>query len=456
MVYDIVFLGGGPAGYEGAIAAAKKGLKTAVIEKQELGGVCLHRGCIPTKTLLHSVKFIKQIRDASKWGIHTGEIEIETRKMLDMKNRVVSKLTRGIDHLFKQNQVELIKGIGKIIAPDKMVINEELEINSRNIVIATGSKPAGLPFLKFDNQMIIHSDTALELNDIPAKLLVIGAGAIGLEMGIIYGYLGAEVTVVEILDYILPGTDTELSGILLKELKKQGIAIHTSTGVEAIRVQKDGIHFSFKQDQKVWEDQFQKVLVSVGRTPVTDQIFAGSLDIKKDPKGYISVNKNLQTDVETIFACGDVVGPPLLAHKASHQAMAIVDFITEKKKMNHLTVPSAVFTFPEIASVGLTENEANQRGIKIKIARFPYSAGSRSNAIDDKQGLVKVVTDLGNTIIGAHIVGSEAAELMPLLTHAVSHQMKAGDFKELVFIHPTLGENIWEALGSVGNFSIHI
>lgn len=456
MEYDIVFLGGGPAGYEGAIGAAKKGLKTAVIEKSDLGGTCLHWGCIPTKTLLHAVKFIKQIKDASKWGIQTGEMEVDIEKILGMKKRVVTKLTRGIEYLFKENKIEMFRGTGRIISPERIVVNGETEITGRKIVIATGSRPAELSFLKYDQRLIIHSDTALELNEIPARLLVVGAGAIGLEMGIIYHYLGTEVTVVEILDHILPGTDTELSAILLKEIRKQGITVRTSTAVESARIQEKEITIQFKNEQKVWQEQFQKVLVSVGRIPVTDDIFDRSLDIKTDSKGFIIVNDNLQTGVETIFACGDVIGPPLLAHKAAHQAMAIVDFIVEKKKVNPLTVPAAVFTFPEIASVGLTEDEASKRGLKIKTARFPYSAGSRSNAIDDKQGLVKIITDPGNTIIGAHILGSEAAELMPLLTRAVSLQMTANDFKDLIFIHPTLSENIWEAMGSVGGFSIHI
>lgn len=456
MDYDIIFLGGGPAGYEGAIGAAKKGLKTAVIEKSDLGGTCLHWGCIPTKTLLHAVKFIKQIKDASKWGIQTGEMEVDIGKILGMKKRVITKLTRGIEHLFKENEIDIIRGTGKIISPERIVVNNDMEITGRNIVIATGSKPAELPFLKYDHQRIIHSDTALELNEIPARLLVVGAGAIGLEIGIIYRYLGAEVTVVEILDHILPGSDTELSAILLKEIKKQGITVHTSTVVESARAQEKDISIQFNTDQKVWQEQFQKVLVSVGRTPLTDDIFDRSLNIKTDSKGNILVNNNHQTGVETIFACGDVIGPPLLAHKAAHQAIAIVDFIADKKEINPLTIPAAVFTFPEIASVGLTEDEAKKRGLKIKTARFPYSAGSRSNTIDDKQGLVKIITDQGNTIIGAHIVGSEAAELMPLLTRAVSLQMGANDFKDLIFIHPTLSENIWEAMGVAGGFSIHI
>ena len=456
MDYDIVFLGGGPAGYEGAIAAAKKGLKIAVIEANELGGTCLHWGCIPTKTLLQAVKYIKQIKDASKWGIRAGEIEIDTGKILAMKKRVVTKLTRGIEHLFKENKIEMIRGKGKVISPEKIEVNGDMEIKGRQIVIATGSKPAELPFLKFDHRLVINSDTALELNKIPDRLLVVGGGAIGLEMGIIYRYLGSEVTVVEILDHILPGVDTELSAILFRELKKQGIAIHTSTVVESAQTQERSATIQFKNDQKVWEEQFQNVLVSVGRKPATDDIFDRSLNIKTDSRGYILVNDNLQTGVETIFACGDVIGPPLLAHKAAHQAMAIVDFIAENTEPNPLTIPSAVFTFPEIASVGLTEDEAKKRGLKIKTARFPYSAGSRSNAIDDKHGLVKIVTDHGNTIIGAHIIGSDAAELMPLLTRAVSLQMKADDFKDLVFIHPTLSENIWEALGVAGGFSVHI
>lgn len=457
-MYDIIFLGAGPAGYEGAITAGKKGLKTAVVEQDNLGGTCLQRGCIPTKTLLHTVKLLKQLKSASRSGIKIEDYRIDIDAIIKQKNRVISKLTRGIDLLFKQNGVELIVGRGKIISRDTVLVNDEREIKGKHIVIATGSKPAELPFLKVDGNYIINSDTALELENIPENLLVIGAGAIGVEMGVIFNYLGSNVTIVEILEHIIPGSDVELSEILKNELKKQKIQIHTAAKVSnpIINNEENSISFSFQQGEKEWQQTFSRALLAVGRAANSSGIFDESLDIEKDKRGFVMVNPNLQTNTDNIFACGDVIGPPLLAHKASHQAIAIVDFIVEGKNVAHHPVPGAVFTFPEFASIGLTEEEAKEKGIDIKIGRFPYSAGSRSNAIDEKIGLVKIIVDKANILLGAHILGAEAGELMPLLHLAISKKMKADEFKEIVMIHPTLSENTWEAVGEIAGFSIHI
>jgi len=457
-MYDILFLGGGPAGYEGAITAGKKGLKTAVVEQDKLGGTCLQRGCIPTKALLHTAKMVKQLKGASKAGIKIDNYNLNIETVKKQKDRVVAKLTKGIGLLFQQNNVDRIMGTGKIVSPDTILVDETQEVKGKHIVIATGSKPAELPFLKFDGRCVINSDTALKLEDIPENLLVIGAGAIGVEMGVIYSYLGSRVTIVEILDHIIPGSDVELSEILKKELQKQKIKIHTSVRVSdpVINNGDHAIAFTFRQGEKTWQETFSRALLSVGRKPNSAGIYSESLAVEIDKKGFIKVNGNLQTAAPNVFACGDVIGPPLLAHKASHQAVAIVDYICEGKAVVHHPVPGAVFTFPELASVGVTEEEVREKGIDIKIGRFPYSAGSRSNAIDEKTGLVKIIADSENTILGAHIVGAEAGELMPLLNLAVSKKMKADEFKEIVMIHPTLSENTYEAVGEIAGFSIHI
>lgn len=458
MIYDVIFIGGGSAGYEGGIAAAKKGLKVAVVESDKLGGTCLQRGCIPTKTYLHSLKLLKQLKSCSKLGLKTNDFIFDIDNMIKQKNRVISKLTKGIEFLFNKNNVDLINGKARIISKDTVLVNEKQELKSKNIVISTGTKPLELPFLKVDGEYVINSDIAIDLKKIPDKLLVIGAGAIGLEMGTIYNYLGSEVCIVEILDNILPGFDIELLEMLEKELRKQKMNIYTSTFVSEPLINRDKqtIKLRFKRGDKKWEEEFSKVLLSVGRFPNTDKLFDKSLNIKRDKKGFIKVNNNLQTGVPNIFACGDVVGKPLLAHKASHQAIGIVDFIKERKKIPKHTIPAAVFTFPEFASVGLSEEKAKERGIDIKIGRFPYSAGSRSNAIDEKTGIVKIIADENNVIVGAHILGAEAGELMPLLTYAILEKKKTDDFKELIFIHPTISESIWEAMGGVSGFSIHI
>ena len=455
MDFDLLFIGAGPAGYEGAIAAAKKGLQAIVVEMNLPGGTCLQRGCIPTKAILHSVKAIKQINDFAKIGIHVEKFQISLDEIKRRKVRIVSKLTRGIEFLFKQNNIQLIKGQARITSPNKILVDGQKEISAANIIIATGSKAAELPFLKWDGQKIINSDKLLELEAVPETMLVVGAGAVGLEWALIYTYLGCKVTVVEIMETIVPGSDKEIAEILKIELIKQNITIHTATAISNPRIG-EKVALTFKKGDKVWDEEFAKVLLAVGRTPNSAGIFSGDMAPVLDNKGFIPVSANLQTVVPTIFACGDVIGPPLLAHKASHQAMAIVDFLVSGTAVPHHPLPGVIFTFPEMATVGITQEQAIKDNLQVKIGRFPYAAGSRANAIDEKNGLVKVIADMENTILGAHIVGAEAGELLPLLTYAVTRKLKCDEFKDIVFAHPTLGENLWEAMGEIARFSIHI
>jgi dihydrolipoamide dehydrogenase len=455
MDFDLLFIGAGPAGYEGAIAAAKKGMKAAVVEMDLPGGTCLQRGCIPTKAILHSVKAIKQINDFAKIGVHVEKFQVSLDEIKRRKVRIVSKQTRGIELLFKQNNVQLIKGKAQIVGANKILIDNQKEISAGHIVIATGSRAAELPFLKWDGQKIINSDNLLELESVPETMLVIGAGAVGLEWALICSYLGCKVTVVEIMDTIVPGTDKEIAEILRIELVKQNITIHTATAISHPRLG-EKVGLTFKKGEKIWDEEFAKVLLAVGRTPNSAGIFSADMSLVLDNKGFIPVSTNLQTVVPTIFACGDVIGPPLLAHKASHQAMAIVDFIVSGTAVTQHPLPGVIFTFPEMATVGITQEQAANAGLQVKIGRFPYAAGSRANAIDEKSGLVKIIADQENVILGAHIVGAEAGELLPLLTYAVTRKLKCDEFKDLVFAHPTLGENLWEAMGEIAGFSIHI
>ncbi|HSQ34630.1 MAG TPA: dihydrolipoyl dehydrogenase [Candidatus Binatia bacterium] len=455
MDFDLLFIGAGPAGYEGAIAAAKKGLKAAVVEMDLPGGTCLQRGCIPTKAILHSVKAIKQINDFAKIGVRVEKFQVSLEEIKRRKIRIVSKQTRGIELLFKQNNVQLIKGKAQIVGANKIILDGQKEISAGHIVIATGSKAAELPFLKWDGKKIINSDDLLELESVPETMLVVGAGAVGLEWALIYSYLGSKVTVVEIMDSIVPGSDREIAEILRVELVKQNITIHTATAISDPRLG-EKVQLTFKKGEKTWDEEFAKVLLAVGRTPNSREIFSADVPIVLDNKGFIHVSSNLQTAVPSIFACGDVIGAPLLAHKASHQAMAVVDHIVSGTPVPHHPWPGVIFTFPEMASVGLTQEQAATDGQQVKIGRFPYAAGSRANAIDEKSGLVKIIADRENVVMGAHIVGAEAGELLPLLTYAVTRKLKCDEFKDLVFAHPTLGENLWEAMGEIAGFSIHI
>ncbi len=303
---------------------------------------------------------------------------------------------------------------------------------------------------------MIGSDQLLRLDEVPSSMLVIGAGAVGLEWALIYSYLGCKVTVVEILETVLPGSDPEIAQVLRNELIKQGIVIHTATAVADPVVGEENVELTFRKGGQEWREAFAKVLLAVGRLPNSEGLLAPELGLALDAKGFIPVSRDLETVVPGIYACGDVVGPPLLAHKASHQAMAVVEHIVSGRSVAQHPQPAAVFTFPEVASIGLSEPQALQQGLKPLIGRFPYAAGSRANAIDEKAGLVKVVAGEDGALLGAHIVGAEAGELLPLLTYAVQHGLKAGEFRDLVFIHPTLSENLWEALGEVGGFSVHI
>lgn len=456
MEHDILFIGGGPAGYEGAIAAAKKGLKAAVAEMDQLGGTCLQRGCIPTKAILHSVKAVKQIQDFAKIGVRVEKFQVSAEEILRRKERIVAKQTRGIELLFKRHGIQILRGRAQVTGPGRVAIaGLGEEVAARHIVVASGSRPAELPFLKADGDKVVGSDELLRLDRIPDRMLVIGAGAVGLEWALIYHYLGTRITVVEVMETVVPGTDPEIAQVLKNELIKQGITIHTATAVSAPAVG-ETVALTFKKGEKEWREEFSRVLLAVGRRPNTEGVFAPGLGLALDAKGFIPVSPNLETAVPGIFACGDAVGPPLLAHKASHQAMAVVEHIAAGRPVPHHPQPAAIFTFPEVATVGLSEPQALQAGLRVRIGRFPYAAGSRANAIDEKAGLVKVVTAEDNTILGAHIVGAEAGELLPLLTYAVQRRLKAGEFRDLVFVHPTLGENVWEALGEVAGFSIHL
>ena len=455
MDHDLLFIGAGPAGYEGAIAAAKKGLKTAVVEMDLLGGTCLQWGCIPTKAILHSVKAIKQMNDFAKIGVHVEKFAISLEEIERRKTRIVSKQTRGIEILFKQHGIQLIKGRAQVTGANTVLVDGQKEVTAGRIVVATGSRPAELPFLKWDGQQVVSSNELLKLEAVPETLLVVGAGAVGLEWALIYSYLGSKVTVVEIMETVVPGSDREIAAILKNELIKQNITIYTATAIGNPR-RGEKLGLDFKKDGKEWQEEFHKVLLAVGRLPNTAGLFTPELGLTLDARGFIPVSANLETAIPGIFACGDVVGPPLLAHKASHQALAIVDFIVENKPVVHHPQPAAIFTFPEMANVGLSEEQALQENRKVLIGRFPYAAGSRANAIDEKTGLVKVIAAEDHTVLGAHIVGAEAGELLPLLTYAVMRGLKAEEFKDLVFIHPTLSENVWEALGEIGKFSVHI
>ncbi len=456
MKYDLIVLGAGPGGYQGAIAAAKKGKKIAVLEKDKLGGTCLQRGCIPTKTIISSVKVIKTLREAQKFGVKIKDYEIDVGEISARSSRVVNKLTKGIEHLFKKNNIDLFLEEGRVISEKQVLLADGTKLEADHILLATGSSIAELPEIKIDHQLILGSDDLLQLKEIPESMLVVGAGAVGLEWALIYSFLGCKVTVVEILNQIVAGSDSEVARMMKNELQKNGLEVFTATTIKKLELKKDEVLATLQSDEKEWQQSFKRVLLAVGRVPNSSAIFADGFTLSKDKKGFLMVNQNLQTSSPSIFACGDLVGAPLLAHKASHQALEAVDFIFEKKPIQTHHYPAAIFTFPELATIGLTEDQARQEFGSILVSKFTYAASSRANASEEKSGLVKLIASKDHTLLGAHILGSEAAELLPLLTFAINEKLKAENFKNLIFIHPTLSENLWEALGMIGNFAIHL
>ncbi len=455
MDYDILFLGAGPAGYEGAVFAAKSGMKTAVVEMDQVGGTCLQRGCIPTKAILHSVRAIRTAREGAKIGVHVDAVRVERAEIAKRKDRVVAKHTRGVETLFKQHGVSLLRGRGTLAGAGRVGIDGAGEVTARQVVLAPGSLPAELPFLPFDHRVVLSSDDLLRLEQVPPRLLVVGAGAVGLEWALIYAYLGSQVTVVEVMEQILPGSDAEAAAVLRNELVKQGITIHTATAMAEPQVGADSLRVSLRQPGRDWSEEFDRALLAVGRRPRTSGLIAPGLGLAPDARGFIPVDGNLRTALASVFACGDAVGAPLLAHKASHQALAVVDHLLTGRAVHTGPMPAAVFTFPELATVGLSEAEAHRRNLAVTVGRFPFAASSRANAIEEKAGLVKVLAGADGTLLGAAIVGPEAGELLALLTFAVTRGMKAGELRDLVCIHPTLSESVWEAVGQIAGFAIH-
>ena len=410
--FDVVIIGSGPGGYIAAIRSGQLGLKTALVEKdKELGGTCLNVGCIPSKALLTSsdhLMFVK--KEAAKHGIVIEGARADLAKMQERKNKVVKTFNSGVRSLMKTNKVTVIEGIGTISAPGKVSIKsssgETQEIEAKNIVIATGSAPVEFPFAKFDGKTIVSSTEALEFTEPPKKLIVIGAGAVGLELGSVWNRLGSEVTVLEFLPRIALGFDLELSNLLQRLLTAQGMTFHLEAKVSAIKIDNGCATVTATKDGQELKFDADKVLVSVGRRPFSDGVGAEKVGVELDDKRRIKVDKNFHTNVEGIYAIGDVIAGPMLAHKAEDEGMACIEIIAGKAgHVNYQAIAGIIYTNPELAGVGLTEDQAKEQGIDVRIGKFPFRANSRALCIDDVEGMVKFVADAKtDRILGAHIL----------------------------------------------------
>ena len=462
--YDLVVIGGGPGGYVAAIRAAQLGLGCALIEmRAALGGTCLNVGCIPSKALLESSELFAHVASGlDEHGIAAAAPSIDVSKMLARKERIVGELTGGIATLMKKNKIEVYRGRASFVDAHRVRVSgegEPLELGAHHVIIATGSAPVELPFMPFDGERIISSTEALALPSVPARLLVVGAGAIGLELGSVWARLGATVTVIELFERIVPFADPEMSKVLQRALKKQGLCFELGCGVSGATLSEDGrtvtLRFSTKQGEEKTLSA-ERVLVAVGRRPYAEGLGLEAVGLGTE-KGRIPVDAHCRTALPHIFAIGDVVVGPMLAHKAEEEGVAVAELIAGKAgHVNYEAIPNVVYTWPELAQVGLSEEEAQARGYSTAAGSFRFVANGRAKTLGMTEGLVKIVSDAKtDRILGAHIVGPRASEMIAELTLALEFGASAEDVARTCHAHPTLSEVIKEAALAVDKRALH-
>ena len=461
--FQAVVIGGGPGGYVCAIRLAQLGIKTACIESRgSLGGTCLNIGCIPSKSLLNLSEEFKKTKNLSSKGIEIGEVKLNLSKMMKNKDKAVTTLTKGVEFLLKKNKVTYFKGTGSFKSKNQISINDkdnkEVIVEAEKIIIATGSVPVSLPGVDIDEKIIVSSTGALKLEQVPKKMVVVGGGYIGLEMGSVWSRLGAEVHVVEFLDHITPGMDKEISAEFMKILKKQGIKFHLQHKVEKIKKSETGAIISTlnKEGNKINFD-CDVVLISVGRKPNTQGLNLEKIGVQLDDKKRIKTNKNFQTNLANIFAIGDVIDGPMLAHKAEDEGVAVAENIVgQSGHVNYDTIPGVIYTTPEVASIGKTEEQLIKENINYKIGKFSFMANSRAKAIDDSDGFVKILADeKTDKVLGAHLIGPHAGELIAEIGIAMEFGASSEDIARTCHAHPTFSEAVKEAALSVDKRAIH-
>jgi dihydrolipoamide dehydrogenase len=463
--YDVVVIGSGPGGYVAAIRCAQLSMKTAIIEKYNtLGGTCLNVGCIPSKALLDSSHhYHDAVAHFEEHGIDIpGEIDINFTQMIDRKKKVVDQTCDGVAFLMKKNNIDVYTGVGSFVDATHIKIDGETSqtIEAKNTIVATGSKPANLPFITLDKERVITSTDALSLKEIPKHLVIIGGGVIGLELGQVYRRLGAEVSVIEYLDRITPAMDKTMSKELMKVLKKQGVKFHLSHAVNKVERNGDTVTVTAK-DKKGEEVTFESdyVLVSVGRRPYTDGLNAEAIGLKINEKGQIETNEKLQTNIPNIYAIGDAVTGIMLAHKASEEGSMVAEIIAgEKPHINYNLIPNVIYTWPEVASVGKTEEELKEGGAKYKVGSFPMRALGRSRASGDIDGLIKILSDEEtDEVLGVHMIGARVADLIAEAVVAMEYRASAEDIARMSHAHPTYAEAVKEAaLAATGDRALHV
>lgn len=456
MDFDLLVIGSGPGGYHAAIRAAQLGLKTACIEKEYVGGVCLNVGCIPTKALLHVAEDLREAKHAKDYGVSFGEPDIDLKALEKWKDSVVKKLTGGVRQLFKGNKVTLIEGEATFKDAHTVSVNGDT-VSAEKILIATGSRPIDIPGFEANGDTIVDSTGALMVSEIPKRFLAIGGGAIGLEFCDIYNALGAETTVVELMDHIVPTSDPDAAKELAKSFKKRGIDIRTKTKAVKQESKEDGIHVTLENTDGEQETLVvDKILVAVGRRPNTNNIGLEGIGVNVE-RGYIPTNDHMQTNLSHIYAIGDVARPPLLAHKAMKEGIVAAEHASGMPSAYDTIVPSVVYTSPELASVGMTESEAKDAGHEIRVGSFPMQASGRAMTLGVTEGIVKVIADAENDLLlGFHMVGPSAGDMVSEAALAIEMGATLEDIALTQHAHPTIAETLMEAAEHAHGKAIHI
>ena len=461
--YDLIILGGGPAGYVAAIRAAQLGLKVACVEKDNVGGICLNWGCIPTKALLKSAEVFHLINNVEKFGISADNIQFDIKKIIKRSRDVSKKLTNGVNYLLKKNKVDLIKGHGKIISPNNLLVfqnDSSINLSAENIIIATGARSRDLDKIKSDGVNVWNYKNAMIPEKLPSSILVIGSGAIGVEFATFYNAFNVDVTIVELQNRILPVEDEEVSDFAEKIFKKSGIDIICNSNVESINIQKTCISADIISKDKQIIKEFEKVILAVGIQGNVEDIGLENFNNIKINKNHIEVDEYYRTGQSGIYAIGDVVGPPWLAHKAMHEAIICVEKIANLKNVNPLNlsgIPGCTYSIPQIASIGLTESEAKNQGFDIKVGKFPFKANGKAIALGDEEGFVKTIFDsLTGELIGAHMIGTDVTELIQGYSIAKNIEATEEDLLHTIFPHPTLSEMMHESVLDAFDKTLHI
>jgi dihydrolipoamide dehydrogenase len=460
--YDVAILGGGPGGYVAAIRAGQLGLKTAVVEKDKVGGTCLHWGCIPTKALLESAEVLLMARKAGEYGVRVAEATLDLKAAMERKERVVKKNFMGTESLLRKQKVTTVKGQGKFLAPTRIEVRDPAgavsTVEAKAAILATGSRVGSLPMVAVDGRVVISSDDILSLDRVPESLLVIGAGAVGVEFASIYQAFGSKVTVIEKLPRLVPLEDEDVSAALLRSFQRQGMEVHVGASLQSVRVEGDGAWSEFEAGGETKRIRTERVLMAAGRRPVTDGLGLEGLGVAME-RGFVKVNEYMETNVPGLYAIGDVTPSPALAHVASHEGILAVERIAglHAHPVNYAAIPNCTYCHPQIASVGMTEAQAREAGREVRVGKFPFTASARASILGQGEGFVKAVADARTgEILGVHIIGVLATEQIAESVVARHFEATADELANVVHAHPTLAEATMEAMFGTEGRTIHI